>query len=116
MSTLQRTTLGFLALCLVAIWAYGIALVAWDVLDEVSAEWVWAGGMAIMLSLYLAFAKRALKDIKALGTKAPPSSSLDMEALERSVHNWFPRGDTSGSLAGSAIGIELIDGYLEGDM
>ncbi len=39
-----------------------------------------------------------------------------MEDLELDVHEWSTRGDTPGSLAGSVIGLDAVDEYLEGDM
>lgn len=49
----------------------------------------------------------------ALAASSPPGS---MERLERDVHDWSTRGDTPGSLAGSVIGLEAVDEFLEGDM
>jgi len=99
MSTLQRMTLGFLALCLVAIWAYGIAYVAYDLLEQVSAEWVWAGGMAILLTLYIAFAKRALKDIKGLKLKAESEEWRVGTKHEDTLTTWGDRRALRVSLA-----------------
>lgn len=84
MNTLQRSVLGFMAVCLVAIWAYALSYWAYGVLDSVPADWVWAGGMAIMLSLYLAFAKRVLKHIKELKHDDPtPAPSINKEAYDK---------------------------------
>lgn len=46
----------------------------------------------------------------------PEYSPDNMQALEEQVHEWNTRGDQPGSLAGRAIGLELIDDYLEGNV
>jgi hypothetical protein len=125
--------------------AYQFAFTVYGLLESISFDVVWSIGAAILATLWLAqikwmyqYYKKRRREKKigiapphkdyprkqVIAVLSPPQAVLDaqaktdgaMEALEHSVHEWSTRGDTPGSLAGSVIGLEVIDEYLEGDM
>ncbi len=59
-----RSTLLLLAVVCIAVIAYGFAWNVWGLLDRMSTDVVWAVGMAVLLTAWLAYAKWALKQLR----------------------------------------------------
>jgi hypothetical protein len=130
MFRLGRAVLLVVAILSMAIISYKFAWTMWGVLDSIPDD-MWIAGLGLMWCIAIVAYTRWVwgklrkprrrvvkkdyprKQVVAVLSEPAPSS---MEQLESDVHDWSTRGDTPGSLAGSAIGLDAIDDFLEGDM
>ncbi len=135
MRQLGRGILLGLALAGLAAVLFQFAWTVYGVLEGVPAVYIWAVLYLLLCAAAVSYARwlwsqwhRIRRERKWYqGTNADAIEVWNrntgetlaegtMEELELDVHEWSTRGDTPGSLAGSVIGLEAVDEYLEGDM
>jgi type VI protein secretion system component VasK len=128
-----KATLLVLAFAGLAAMLFQFAWTVYGLLEDTPIDYIWGTLFILLCVAWVSYAKwlwSQWRSKRARVVKHNPDSPIPewkayaeahqddvdraMAELESDVHDWSTRGDTPGSLAGSAIGLDAIDDFLEG--